>query len=51
MNIGKPMISRLLGRLIQTVHPGDQLRFIKDARKAEHMRDFLQKYRTYRKSL
>lgn len=49
MNIDKPMISRLLGNLIQIVHPEDQLRFIKDAKKSENMKEFLSYYRNYKK--
>lgn len=49
MDISKPSISRLLAELIQPIEPEDQRKFIEDAQKAKNMKEFLGKYKNYKK--
>jgi hypothetical protein len=49
MNIEEPKVSRLLANLIQPIESGYRRRFIEDAQKAKNMKEFLGKYKNYKK--
>lgn len=49
MNIEKPEVARLLAKLIQPVDGDYRNQFVADSIEAKNMKEFLEKYKAYKK--